>query len=165
MTAGTSTPSPEGAVPVPPGAPRPEQGPPVAVSRRLPTVVRVTVPIRYEEDKADLLGMPGVSADTLDLLISMDDGRIIGWPPDAKAYSVHTKVCDEGRYELRSTTGEVLALAEQEYVPDWFPDDHYGDYLILQVGRDGIIGNWPTDNRFADRVQKWVNTIHAGEDR
>lgn len=38
MTADTSTPSPEGAVPVPPGAPRPEQGPPVAVSRRLPTV-------------------------------------------------------------------------------------------------------------------------------
>lgn len=38
MTADTSTSSPEGIVSVPPGAPRPEQGPPVAVSRRLPTV-------------------------------------------------------------------------------------------------------------------------------
>lgn len=37
MTTDTATSSPEGVVSVPPGAPRPEQGPPVAVCPRLPT--------------------------------------------------------------------------------------------------------------------------------
>jgi hypothetical protein len=118
--------------------------------------VRVRAPIRYEEDKAELLGMPGVAADTLDLLIEVDTGRIIGWPGDhTKAYSVHLKVVDQGSYRL-TADGLIIHERCQEYVPSWFPGDHYGDYLILDISAEGVVTNWDK-YRVQDRLADWVS--------
>lgn len=109
--------------------------------------VRVSVPIRYDEDKAEILGKFGVSGDTLALTIGIDDGQVFNWPPDAKGYSVHLKVVDEGTYVVVDASGEILAEADCEYVPSWFPGDHYGDYLILDIDDTGKVTNWRATSR------------------
>jgi len=61
---------------------------------------------------------------------------------DIKTVCVHVKVRDEGFYQYLDDTGEVVK--EQEgYVPSFFPGDHWGDYLILDIDLDtGKIINW-----------------------
>lgn len=61
---------------------------------------------------------------------------------DVKVVRVHAKPCDSGTYELVGASGEVVARREG-YVPDFFPGDHYGDYLILDIDLEtGQILNW-----------------------
>jgi len=48
----------------------------------------------------------------------------------AKAVSVHVKVCDSGHYTLKGMLGQKLAEIDENYVPSFFPGEHYGDYLI-----------------------------------
>lgn len=56
---------------------------------------------------------------------------------------IHCKVCDTFECSLESATGTVLAEQEQDYVPDFMPGQHYGDYIILDIDIDtGSIVNW-----------------------
>lgn len=60
-----------------------------------------------------------------------------------KTVSVHVKVSDRGCYEFKSPTGTVLKELNEEYVPNFFPGEHYGDYLILDIDiSTGQIVNW-----------------------
>ena len=60
-----------------------------------------------------------------------------------KTVSVHVKVCDRGCYEFKTPTGTTLKSLDEDYVPDFFPGDHYGDYLILDIDLEtGLITNW-----------------------
>lgn len=70
-----------------------------------------------------------------------------------KTVSVHVKVCDRGNYEFKSPTGTTLKDIEEDYVPDFFPGDHYGDYLILDIDiSTGQITNWkaPTESQLKE---------------
>jgi hypothetical protein len=59
-----------------------------------------------------------------------------------KSVSVHVKVCDSGNYDLKDANGNVLKEI-QDYVPSFFPGEHYGDYLILDIDIEtGMITNW-----------------------
>jgi hypothetical protein len=61
----------------------------------------------------------------------------------AESVRVHVKVCDSGIYELRGPNGQKIAELDGEYVPKFFPEDHYGDYLILDINLEtGKIINW-----------------------
>lgn len=71
--------------------------------------------------------------------------------------SVHVKVCDRGNYEFKSPTGTTLKSINEDYVPDFFPDDHYGDYLILDIDLStGQITNWnkPTESQLKEIFKK-----------
>ncbi len=62
---------------------------------------------------------------------------------EIKSVSVHVKVCDAGHYDLKDDRGTVIASRNEDYVPDFFPGDHYGDYLILDIDIEtGQILNW-----------------------
>lgn len=71
---------------------------------------------------------------------------------EIKSVSVHVKVCDSGNYELKDSEGNVVK-EKNDYVPGFFPGEHYGDYLILDIDIDtGMIMNWvkPTEQKIKD---------------
>lgn len=60
-----------------------------------------------------------------------------------KTVSVHAKVGDCGYYEFKSPEGTSLKELQEGYVPDFFPGNHHGDYLILDIDIEtGQITNW-----------------------
>lgn len=62
---------------------------------------------------------------------------------NAKSVHVHVKVVDTGNYELRDHLERKIASRDEDYVPGFFPGDHYGDYLILDIDIEtGQIRNW-----------------------
>lgn len=115
--------------------------------------IRVSVPIRYDEDLEELgensLGM-FVTDRTLRVELELD-GQVRDWPGGA-AY-IHTKVVDQGTYELLSGS-VVVATISEDYVPSCLPGEHHGDYLILDIAEDGTITNWSDRKRSAGRVAK-----------
>ena len=50
-------------------------------------------------------------------------------------------------FSCKITDGNKTLVADYcDYVPDFMPDDHYGDYVILDIDLDtGKIVNWRTD--------------------
>lgn len=105
--------------------------------------VRVVVPVRYgEEDIPN--SFPLRSGDQWAATIDLATGKIREWPANAGAKSLGMKVADEGCYHLMS--GEkVIASREQEYVPGFFPGEHYGDYIYFEIGADGVIEDWDAE--------------------
>jgi len=66
---------------------------------------------------------------------------------NAKILKLHMKVRDQFGAELFDQEG--CSLKEYEgYVPSFMPEDHYGDYLILDIDIDtGHITNWKTPTK------------------
>jgi hypothetical protein len=61
---------------------------------------------------------------------------------EAKTLQIYMKVCDQFVAALLDQNGQALKKYEG-YVPDFMPEDHYGDYLILDIDIDtGRITNW-----------------------
>ena len=74
---------------------------------------------------------------------------------NAKTLRIHMKVRDEFRGTLQGADGAVLKDYEG-YVPDFMPEQHYGDYLILAIDIDtGQITNWtkPTP----EQIEEFIN--------
>lgn len=62
---------------------------------------------------------------------------------DVKRIKTCIKVCDRFTAEVIGSDGEVIRSIEDEYVPDCFPGQHYGDYLELDIDIEtGQILNW-----------------------
>jgi len=60
----------------------------------------------------------------------------------AKAFKLHIKCRDGFEGTLVDQDGKPLKEYEG-YVPSFFPGQHYGDYLILDIDIDtGVITNW-----------------------
>ena len=75
---------------------------------------------------------------------------------EVKTISLHAKVCDSGCYDFKDAEGMVLKSLEDEYVPDFFPGQHYGDYLMLDIDieTDQIV-NWksPSAQQVKDAME------------
>lgn len=52
---------------------------------------------------------------------------------NAKTLKMHLKVCDRFTASLVSATGTVIHDQEDGYVPSFMPEQHYGDYVILDA--------------------------------
>ncbi len=78
-------------------------------------------------------------------VIDLAEGRIVDWPHGTTA-SIHYKVCDEGIYELLDADGKVACKRDGYVIKMMCPqEDGYGDYVIMNVGADGVIANWKVD--------------------
>lgn len=74
---------------------------------------------------------------------------------NAKTLKLHIKVCDRFEGDLFDQDGQKIAGYEG-YVPDFFPGQHYGDYLILDIDIDsGQITNWAAPT--AEQVEIFVS--------
>ena len=61
---------------------------------------------------------------------------------DVTELRLHIKVCDSFAAGLQDAQGEEVG-AYEGYVPDFFPGEHFGDYLILNIDIEtGQIKNW-----------------------
>lgn len=126
---------------------------PVAVPQK-PVWLHAAMCPRYWEDSsvndeedADGTLIPCRSGDTWDLWIDIATGRIDGWPHGIVA-SIHYKVCDEGTYFICGTDRQVIRRTEHgAYVPDCMSpkEEGYGDYVIMDIGPDGVIAGWRPD--------------------
>lgn len=110
--------------------------------------------VRYWEDSnvngakdADGRLIPLRSGDTWDLWIDIATGRIDGWPAGTVA-DIHYKVCDAGAYSVCSADRQVIRGTKHgSYVPACMsPKERgYGDYVIMDIGPDGVIAGWRPD--------------------
>lgn len=109
------------------------------------TVIRLTLPVDYDDDLAELQGCPGLDARVLVLDLHIDERRVLDW--DGTARLIHLKVCDQGRYVLLDESGKELAVIDDWYVPRCVPQE-YGDYVVLDVSSDGTLPAWrPSDDQ------------------
>lgn len=75
---------------------------------------------------------------------------------NAKTLRIHMKVRDQFEADLKDADGEVLKEYEG-YVPDFMPEQHYGDYLILDIDIDtGQITNWVKPS--AEQIETFINS-------
>lgn len=73
----------------------------------------------------------------------------------AKTFCLHMKVCDQFEGTLKDQHGEPIKEYEG-YVPDFMPEDHYGDYLVLDIDIDtGMITNWRTPT--AEQIEEFID--------
>ena len=62
-----------------------------------------------------------------------------------KPHSIHisAKCCDSFFATLRDKDGQQVGSEYDDYVPKFFPGDHYGDYVQLEIELStGKILNW-----------------------
>ena len=114
--------------------------------------IKVSAEVRYWEDAqvgsvVDVDGskIPLRNGDCWEPVIDLDTGRIRNWP-DGVVASVHYKVCDAGVYELLDAQDRTIAVRDG-YVPDILSpaESGYGDYIILNIGGDGVLAEWRAD--------------------
>lgn len=115
------------------------------------THIEVDAEVRYWEDAtvngakdSDGSLIPGREGDLWKVRINLAEGRIEGWPAGTVA-SIHYKVCDQGLYWLTDAAGRRIAKCGGYYVPNRFlchGDNGYGDYIIMEVGADGVIAGY-----------------------
>jgi len=94
-----------------------------------------------DDENGDLI--PCKEGDLWKPIIDIDEGKIINWAQGTTA-KIHYKVCDNGSYYLKDADKNIIKSVEQEYVPNCLcPDENgYGDYIIMDVDKDGLIDNW-----------------------
>ncbi len=75
-------------------------------------------------------------------LIDIDSGKILNWEEGVEART-HYKVCDAGVYTLLDEEKNEI-IKKDGYVPDIMcpGGDGYGDYIIMDIDKDGQIQNW-----------------------
>jgi len=115
--------------------------------------VFVRVPVRYGEDDMPK-SFPGRMGDMWEARINIDTGWIQHWPQGV-AHKLHMKVCDQGCYELQDENQRTIASIDRDYVPSWIPGE-YGDYIIFDIGPDGVIKNWDK-YAIAENIAEWLN--------
>ncbi|WP_299368347.1 hypothetical protein [Winogradskyella sp.] len=84
--------------------------------------------------------------------IDIDKGKILNWEK-GKTAKIHYKVCDDGNYKLLDENKKII-LNNDGYVPDALApnDESFGDYIILQIDRNGLIKDW--DPNFEDLIKR-----------
>lgn len=118
--------------------------------------VELEVPVRYvaEDMPADF---PGRKGDMWHVLICIDNGDLhlldgTAFPGDVK-HDLHMKVCDQCTVRMLNHAQEPEHSVEDEYVPGFFPGQHYGDYIIFEIA-DGQVKNWKPS---VSKVAHWLS--------
>jgi hypothetical protein len=74
---------------------------------------------------------------------------------EATEIRLYCKVCDNFTAHITDQDGKEIGGQDEGYVPDFFPDKHYGDYLILNINLEtGLITNWVKPTR--EEIEKFI---------
>jgi len=110
--------------------------------------IEVHAAVRYWEDgwlngKQDNEGtVPLRVGDDWRPTIELATGRILDWPAGFELQTCY-KVCDAGEYWLLDADRKRIAKSKGYYVPGFLDQkDADGDYIVLDVGADGLIKGW-----------------------
>lgn len=99
----------------------------------------------YDGDK-----IPFRSKNVWNPIIILETGKIFTWPKGITA-NVYYKVCDAGVYRLLDK--HLATVIEKDgYVPSMLCPkcEGYGDYIIMDIDRDGFIQGWNPDLSYFD---------------
>jgi hypothetical protein len=85
------------------------------------------------------------------IVVDLETGKIADWPQGTTA-DVHYKVCDAGTYTLADEKGRTVVTRDDGYVPGMLSPggSGYGDYVIMNIGPDGLIADWRPDLTYFD---------------
>lgn len=85
--------------------------------------------------------------DTVEVMIDVDNKKVVEWNETAGEVSIFAKVRDEGVYKYYDKDGNIIQTIEDEYVPDFLQvnENGYGDYLNLTISKNGVIENFNID--------------------
>ena len=88
--------------------------------------------------------------------------EIRGKTVNIKTVCISAKCSDLCLTELKDAKGSVV-LEHDGYVPNFFPEEHYGDYVQLDIDMDtGKITNWkPTQKEVNETVKEWGEEHHV----
>lgn len=123
--------------------------------------IEVNAGVRYWEDailngQSDEKGeIPLRRGDCWSPVINLFTGEVLNWPDGYEA-QVHYKVCDAGEYWILDENKNRILKWKDYYVPNDFlcvKKNGYGDYIILNILKDGKIENWKTP--YIDE-EKWI---------
>jgi len=79
----------------------------------------------------------------------------------AKELRLHLKVSDMFTAYIHDESGAELGGQDDGYVPDFMPEKHYGDYVILNIDIDtGQITNWKTPT--LEQIEAFIQQSQAG---
>ncbi len=70
------------------------------------------------------------------LTVDLSSMRVENWMYD-ETMSTDYKTADECLLKFEDNEGTLHTY--RGYVPDFFPDKHYGDYIMLTIEKSGII--------------------------
>ena len=75
-------------------------------------------------------------------VIDIDSGIITNWECGKRA-DIYLKVCDEGSYYIKDENGKTVMFLDG-YVPEMMcpKESGYGDYIIMDIDENGLIGKW-----------------------
>lgn len=74
---------------------------------------------------------------------------------EAKTLRIYSKICDQFTGTLEDADGEIIAEWDNDYVPSFLPEQHYGDYLILDIDLEtGQILNWKKPTR--EELERYI---------
>ena len=128
----------------------------------IPMFLEVDAEVRYWEDSTvngvedhDGSLIPFGDGKLWKPVIRLSDGVVLNWPDSVEA-DVHYKVCDQGLYWLLDEHQKRILKWNGDYVPDAFlcmDGSGFGDYIVMQIGRDGSIKNWKVP--YVD-MERWV---------
>jgi hypothetical protein len=106
--------------------------------------IRISVPVRYEEEDIpyDYFGR---NKDMWEIEFNVNNGQIVGFAGDS--ISIHMKVVDCFQCQIKDVDGSTVKEYGPDYVPEFMPGEHYGDYVILDINEKGVIVNWANENR------------------
>jgi len=84
------------------------------------------------------------------MIIDLESMQVENWLY-RRAISISCKVRDECHLEFMQADGHIDGY--QGYVPDFFPSEHFGDYIIFPITADGKIEGWqPTDKQIYESL-------------
>lgn len=76
-------------------------------------------------------------------------------PVVAKTLRIHLKVSDMFTAHILDENGNELGGQDDGYVPDFMPEKHYGDYVILSIDLDtGQVTNWTAPS--AEQIERFI---------
>lgn len=119
------------------------------MSQKTPKYIAIEVQIRDEQQiDEDGQKLPLLNGDMWRGTIDLSNSTIIGWPQGIED-CVYDKVGDLGSYYLLDENKNVIASIENNYVPNGCIPGTYGDYIDLEVSREGVVTNMPAELDFS----------------
>lgn len=109
--------------------------------------VTIAFPVRNNEDLS--FDFPLRKDDMWKATVHIDTQKIVGWP-EGREGDFEVKVVDCGQFSLLDADMNVISSIEDASIPSKLIPSEYGDYINLEINKEGIILNWKLNPSFED---------------
>lgn len=81
-------------------------------------------------------------------------------PVQAKELRIYCKVVGDFTASLHDQDGVEICVQSQDYVPNFMPGPHYGEYVILNIDIDtGQVTNWEKPS--VKELSEWIDKCNG----